>query len=61
MSTRATLVDGRNFNLTDAEILELAARTHPDRVDELRQSLTVMYDDDRTLDFDLDAWSEGAR
>ena len=58
MNTRSTLIDGRNFNLTDTEILELAATTHPERVDELEQSLAVMYDDDRLLDFDLDAWRE---
>ena len=59
MNTRSTWINGQTFNLADAEILELAAATHPERVDDLERSLSVMYDtDDRLLDFDLDAWRE---
>ena len=39
MNTRSTWINGQTFNLADAEILELAAETHPKRVDDLERSL----------------------
>jgi len=50
---------GASFTLTDSEIIELAAKTHPEKTNELAAYLAGWRDDGRLLDFDLDTWREG--
>ena len=57
--TRAVRNGGASFSLTDSEVLKLAAKTHPEKINELAAYLAGWRDDGRSLDFDLDTWREG--
>jgi hypothetical protein len=61
--TRGTTVSGQHFHLTDDEIIELAKKTHPDKIDGLKMYLETHYDGDldgeyHLMGFDLDGWRE---
>jgi hypothetical protein len=55
---RSVRAGGALIELTDSEVIELAAKTFPEKTNELAAYLAGWRDDGYPMDFDLDTWRE---